>query len=182
MPACSSMMRTVPGGNVGRAGADGNGDGCAAEDADGAAAAPSAPDPPVSSAAKTATITSAESPTSHPTRDPLGARPPDGGASGGGAGSGADGPGAGADGPGTGGARNGEACTATPGAARVVRSDQPSPFHHRTVPGAPSGSGYHPAAVAALVRSRRHPRTTVRCRACIDAGVHRRLPGSVAAP
>src|SRR3954447_24610620 len=137
MPACWSMMRTVPGGNVGRAGADGNGDGCAADDADGAAAAPSPPDRPVSSAAKTATITSAESPTSHPTREPLGGRPPDGAASGGGAGSGADG-------PGTGGARKGEACTATPGAARVVRSDQPAPFHHRTIPGAPSGSGYHP--------------------------------------
>src|SRR3954468_5496397 len=137
MPACSSMMRTVPGGNVGRAGAEGNGDGCAADEADGAAAAPSPPDRPVSSAAKTATITSAESPTSHPPREPLGGRPPDGAASGGGAGSGADG-------SGTGGARNGEACTATPGAARVVRSDQPSPFHHRTVPGAPSGSGYHP--------------------------------------
>src|SRR3954452_10611425 len=137
MPACSSMMRTVPGGNVGRPGADGNGDGCAAEDADGAAAAPSPPDRPVSSAAKTATITSAESPTSHPTREPLGARPPDGGPSGGGAGSGADG-------PGKGGARNGEACTATPGAARVVSSCQPSTFHHRTVPGSASGSGYHP--------------------------------------
>src|SRR3954454_21742282 len=85
MPACSSMMRTVPGGNVGRAGADGNGDGCAAEDADGAAAAPSPPDRPISSAAKTATITSAESPTSHPTREPLGGRPPPRGAPGGGA-------------------------------------------------------------------------------------------------
>src|SRR3954454_13674856 len=137
MPACSSMMRTVPGGNVGRAGADGPGDGCADHDADSAAAQPSPPDRRVSSAAKTATITSAERPSSHPTREPLGARPPNGGSSGGGAGSGADG-------PGTGGARNGEACTATPGAARVVRSDQPSPFHHRTVPGAPSGSGYHP--------------------------------------
>src|SRR3954468_4504288 len=132
MPACSSMMRTVPGGNVGRAGADRNGDGCAADAPDGADAAPPHTDGPVSSAAKTATITSAESPTSHPTREPLGARPPDGGASGGGAGSGADGPGAGS-------ARNRQAWPGEPGGARVVRSGQPPPFHHRTVPGAPSG-------------------------------------------
>jgi hypothetical protein len=26
----------------------------------------------------------------------------------------------------------------------VVTSDHPAPFHQRTIPGAPSGSGYHP--------------------------------------
>ena len=34
--------------------------------------------------------------------------------------------------------------TATPGPTGVVTSDQDTPFHQRTVPGAPSGSGYQP--------------------------------------
>src|SRR4051794_32885332 len=122
MPAASSTIRTVPGGNADGPGGDGD---CADEDADGAAAAPSFPDRPVTSTAKTATIASAESPTSHPTREPLGGRPPGGGAPG-------DSAGAGTGGSGRRGARTGEAWTATPGPARVVRSDQPSPFHHRT--------------------------------------------------
>src|SRR3954452_6080545 len=34
--------------------------------------------------------------------------------------------------------------TETPGPAGVVTSDQAAPLHHRTMPGAPSGSGYQP--------------------------------------
>jgi hypothetical protein len=46
------------------------------------------------------------------------------------------------------GARTGECCTATPGPAGVVTSDQLIPFHQRTCPGAPSGSGYQPGGGA----------------------------------
>src|SRR4051812_49177722 len=44
----------------------------------------------------------------------------------------------------TGGASSGEDCTATPGPAAVATSDHVDPFHHRTSPAVPSGSGYHP--------------------------------------
>src|SRR5947209_19596061 len=47
---------------------------------------------------------------------------------------------------GGGGASTGERCTATPGPAGVATSDQPAPFHQRTIPGVPSGSGYQPGA------------------------------------
>src|SRR4051794_15814487 len=47
---------------------------------------------------------------------------------------------------GAGGASTGERCTATPGPAGVVTSDQRPPSHQRTRPGAPSGSGYQPGA------------------------------------
>ena len=45
-----------------------------------------------------------------------------------------------------GGASTGEDWTATPGPAGVATSDQLTPFHQRTMPAAPSGSGYHPGA------------------------------------
>src|SRR3954451_11171683 len=48
--------------------------------------------------------------------------------------------------PGVGGASTGERCTATPGPAGVVTSDQRSPSHQRTRPESPSGSGYQPGA------------------------------------
>src|SRR3954447_1082155 len=38
--------------------------------------------------------------------------------------------------------------TLTPGPAGVVTSDHAEPFHQRTVPGAPSGSGYQPGTGA----------------------------------
>src|SRR3954454_15322344 len=47
---------------------------------------------------------------------------------------------------GVGGASTAERCTATPGPAGVVTSDQLTPFHQRTYPGVPSGSGYQPGA------------------------------------
>jgi hypothetical protein len=37
----------------------------------------------------------------------------------------------------------------TPGPAGVATSDQLAPFHQRTMPGVPSGSGYQPGAGAA---------------------------------
>ena len=45
--------------------------------------------------------------------------------------------------------------TDTPGPAGVVTSDQEIPFHQRTVPGAPSGSGYQPGGGdGSVMRSR----------------------------
>src|SRR3954453_13506216 len=56
------------------------------------------------------------------------------------------------DGSGTGiragGARTGEDWTSTPGPAAVATSDQDFPFHHRTRPDVPSGSGYQPGGGA----------------------------------
>ena len=46
------------------------------------------------------------------------------------------------------GASSGDVRTATPGPAGVATSDHPAPFHHRTRPGAPSGSGYQPGGGA----------------------------------
>jgi hypothetical protein len=51
-----------------------------------------------------------------------------------------------AGGRGDGGAAGVIVRTATPGPAGVMTSDQAEPLHHRTIPGVPSGSGYHPGA------------------------------------
>ena len=61
--------------------------------------------------------------------------------------------GAGGGTPGDGGraAYPGGCCTVTPGPAGVATSDQLIPFHHRTRPGAPSGSGYQPGGAARAV-------------------------------
>src|SRR5688500_17597429 len=126
MPDAGSMIRTVPGGNVGAPGGS-----VAGDDGDWAVGA-SGLDPPTSSAATTAaTRPSTARPTIHAVRGPLLS---DDGSTGeivAGA--------AGGDG-----ASSGEVWTATPGPAGVVTSAHADPLHHRTWPGAPSGSGYHP--------------------------------------
>src|SRR5688572_17477169 len=128
MPEASSMIRTVPGGNVGPAG----GGGWAIVGS--AAGVPPLPDRPTRRPAPTTrTRTSSEIATTQPARSPpLGA------------GSGWTGKGAGRGG----GASRGDARTETPGPAGVATSDQLRPFHHRTRPGAPSGSGYQPGGGA----------------------------------
>ena len=120
------MIRTVPGGNLG----PGGGSGC-----DDAVSGDATGDsllyrPRKSAAPTTATSTSREMPTIHGMRLPL---PGGVGGSNGAV-------------VGTGGARTGEDCTATPGPTGVATSDQLLPLHHRTIPAAPSGSGYHPGA------------------------------------
>src|SRR4051812_19112536 len=122
MPAASSMIRTVPGGKVGPAATVGP-----------AASAPSSPPPdgrptrkPIST---TSTTPSTDSPITHPVRPRRG-----------------DDGGTGVEG-GTarwGGTWTGGAWTTTPGPAGVVTSDHADPLHQRTIPGAPSGSGYQP--------------------------------------
>src|SRR4051812_26887166 len=130
MPDSSSMIRTVPGGKVGPAG----GSGCADGAGDTAVVRSSAPDRPRKSAVPTtATSTSSAMPTTRPD-----GRPPSDGDSSGGSGAGIR----------AGGARTGEDWTSTPGPAAVATSDQDSPFHHRTRPDVPSGSGYQPGSGA----------------------------------
>src|SRR5690348_695793 len=125
MPEASSMIRRVPGGNVGPAGGD-----CSDEN-EGSATGVAVPELPTNSAAPTtATSTTTQSPRIQGVRF---------------LGGGAGGWNSGTAGR-TGGARTGEDCTATPGPAGVATSDQLIPFHHRTIPAAPSGSGYHPGA------------------------------------
>ena len=133
MPAASSMIRTVPGGNVWPAGGPGTN-----EDDGGVgpeATSRGVPPEPSTSAATTATM----SPTiDRPTIQAVRLLPSEaGGSTGTGCGSGL-----------RGGARTGDDWTATPGPAGVVTSDQLPPSHHRTWPAAPSGSGYHPGGGA----------------------------------
>src|SRR3712207_5376740 len=144
MPAFSSTMRTVPGGN---------GDG---PDGGAAVAEPlltgSGPSPPVAqnsaAAATTTTARSAPRTSTHRERSRVGSGPllitsssP----------SHRDG-------------SSGRAATCTPGPAGVVTSDHETPFHHRAVPGAPSGSAYQPGggdgAVTASLQGR--PRRRLR--------------------
>src|SRR4051795_4291745 len=108
MPEASSMIRTVPGANVGPDGADAAG----AEER-----APSVlllERPATSASTSTTTSPSTESPTTHAGGNDRGA-----------AGT-ADGT------PGSRPAAPGGLWTATPGPAGVVTSDQPAPFHQRT--------------------------------------------------
>src|SRR3954463_6935648 len=129
MPAAWSNIRTVPGGKVGSTGTWGWG--CSGVGTVVAAAGlPSEARPTNMAAPTTATSTSREMPRIH------GGRPP--GASGAGNGN--------ASGGRVGGASTGDDCTATPGPAGVATSDQLTPFHQRTMPSAPSGSGYQPGA------------------------------------
>src|SRR4051812_11081798 len=130
MPDSSSMIRTVPGGKVGRAGGGGWVDGVG----DCAMNPSSVPGRPMRTAAPTtATRTSSAIPMTQPGPGP----PPADDSSGG------RGPGRGS-GSGAGGARTGEDCTATPGPAGGATSDQAAPFHPRTSPRAPSGAGDQP--------------------------------------
>src|SRR3954471_19222112 len=136
MPAASSTIRTVPGGKVLV--------GCAAEFAAGTRA--SSPEPPlpstIATSSSTRTTPSVPSPMSSERRRGRrgrpGARAPSSGV-----------PHAsqpdGATGSGGGGGSN-ERPTLTPGPAGVVTSEQVLPFHQRTMPSAPSGSGYQPGA------------------------------------
>src|SRR4051794_23870907 len=134
MPDSSSMIRTVPGGKVGRAGGGGWVDGVG----DCAMNPSSVPGRPMRTAAPTtATRTSSAIPMTQPGPGP----PPADDSSGG------RGPGRGS-GSGAGGARTGEDRTATPGPAGVATSDQAAPFHQRTSPGVPSGSAYQPGGGA----------------------------------
>src|SRR5688500_11735400 len=127
MPDARSTMRTVPGGNVGPPG-----DAVAEGGAVHWAVLSPEPEPPTSSAATTATTSpSTASPTTQAVRGPE----PGDGASAAGIVAGVDG----GDG-----ASNGDVWTATPGPAGVVTSAHADPPHHRTWPGLPSGSGYHP--------------------------------------
>src|SRR3954447_25417500 len=124
MPASRSTIRTVPGGN--------------SEGPDVPAAvdglpigASFRPEPPTSAATSTTTTrASAPSPSSHRVRLP------DGASTSLVISSSSDSHGAGPS--------SGMAPTATPGPAGVATSDQPAPFHQRTMPGAPSGSAYQP--------------------------------------
>jgi hypothetical protein len=128
MPDASSMIRTVPGGKGCASWGSGSpgawvGDSCATGPSESALLRNNA-------AAPTATMTSRAASTIQTDRLPPAA-----------AGSGT--------GPhsrsgGRSGASSGEDWTATPGPAGVATSDQLMPFHHRTSPGAPSGSGYQP--------------------------------------
>src|SRR3954452_13167771 len=138
MPAASSMIRTVPGGNVRPAGGPGTNEddgGVGAEATSGGA-----PPEPSTSAATTATTSpTIDRPTTHAVR----LLPSDG------RGSIKTVCGSGPRGGATvwasgvrGGAGTGDDWPATPGPAGVVTSDQPPPSHHRTWPAAPSGSGY----------------------------------------
>jgi hypothetical protein len=130
MPAAASTIRTVPGGNDGAAGNDGE-----AGSGDGSAAGGRLPPRLTRSPTTTAPMTtSASSGTTHGLRR----RGPTG-----------SGPGSDVRSSGDlGGASTGDHWTSTPGPAGVVTSDQPEPSHHRTNPGEPSGSGYHPGAGA----------------------------------
>src|SRR5688572_15956525 len=132
MPASSSMIRTVPGANVGPAG------GCGTDEEDGVATGfPLPPDRPMTTPMPTtSTRTSSEMPTIQPVRLRLGSRSPD------------DRNSVGAAGGRVGGASTGEDWTATPGPAGVATSDQDVPLHHRTIPAVPSGSGYQPGGGA----------------------------------
>src|SRR5215210_5861466 len=123
MPAFSSTMRTVPGGNSGGPELPALGAGPLLT---GGA---SVVEPPTSAATTTTTTrASAPSPSSHRVRLPAGgvslviSSSSD--------------------------SQRGACCgmvpSAIPGPAGVVTSDQAPPFHHRAVPGAPSGSAYQP--------------------------------------
>src|SRR5215207_3365618 len=124
------MIRTVPGGNVDPAGGPGSTGPAVASASD-----VELPELPRRNAAPT-TATSAISEIA--TTQPVLLRPPVTGAGGGTAG------GTSREGP----ASTGEVWTATPGPAGVATSDQLTPFHQRTMPGAPSGSGYQPGVGA----------------------------------
>src|SRR5690242_7329219 len=124
------MIRVVPGANVGP-------DGTAGEVTTGSAVGVVASSDPLTSAiTRTTTSATTDSATTRPLGNGRSGRsgeasvPEDDVAAGCGAG----------------GASTGERCTVTPGPAGVVTSDQLTPFHQRTWPGAPSGSGYQPGA------------------------------------
>src|SRR5690348_13845711 len=127
MPASWSMICTVPGGNVGPVGVGVAGDSAVVGGLD---------ERPTTSPMTTRTATTPAT-TAHTHRgrlrrgDGSEARDPVDVRLGGG-----------------GGARTGDDCTMTPGPAGVATSDQLTPFHQRTMPGAPSGSGYQPGAGA----------------------------------
>src|SRR5215217_2236286 len=129
MPDASSMIRTVPGGNAGPAG----GEGCTVGAGDSATGSSVLERPRKTAAPTTATRMSRAMPMTLPDR-----RPPSPDSSSGGAGTAT----------GSGGARTGEYWTATPGPDAVATSDHDAPFHQRTRPGAPSGSGYQPGGGA----------------------------------
>src|SRR3954468_4591242 len=118
MPAASSMIRTVPDGNVAPVGA-----GAGADAPPGPATASSSV--PLPATTRPITTTSTRASTPRPTIQPV--RPPlPGGAAGGTAGEDVRGWWA-------------AGCwTATPGPAGVATSDQLTPFHQRTRPGVPS--------------------------------------------
>src|SRR3954447_932884 len=130
MPAAESMIRTVPGANVGPAGGAGTADG--GEPA--AVPFPSAPRPTSSAATTATTRPRTDRPITQALRPPPPVTGPPASTSGGLTGSG--------------GARSGDDCTVTPGPAGVATSDQLAPFHQRACPGAPSGSGYQPGGGA----------------------------------
>src|SRR4051794_37087956 len=137
MPAASSVIRTVPGGKVLVGWLVGSATGASP------VAEPLRPRP-IATSSRTNTTPSTPSPmNSGRRRDhrgrtgsqvPSSAGPQASHAAGG---SGARGAGASNDRP-----------MLPPGPAGVVTSDQAEPFHQRTVPGAPSGSGYQPGAGA----------------------------------
>src|ERR671916_1669151 len=129
MPAASSTILIVPGGKADSLGG-------------GSAAGPASSSGPLGRPTRkpmrtTSTSPRTDSPTTHPVRRGGRVR------SGGGVCAGASSAAVGCAGAGTAGCVGG-ACTATPGPTGVVTSDQPAPFHQRTIPGVPSGSGYHP--------------------------------------
>src|SRR4051794_4651527 len=121
------MIRTVPGANVGPDGTEPDGTG-------GSATVVESFDFPTRTPTTRTTISAT---TDRPTTRPAGKER---GFDGGGTARETD------RSAGGGGARTGDRWTATPGPAGVVTSDQAAPFHQRTKPGAPSGSGYQPGA------------------------------------
>src|SRR3954466_10240044 len=150
MPATWSVIRTVPGGKVLVGWLVGS----------ATRASPPGSEPlrprPIATTSSTRTTPSTPSPMSSGRRRdrrgrtgspvPVSAAPPDSPAHRGGGApqdSQPDG-GSGARGAGD----SNERPTLTPGPAGVVTSDQAEPFHQRTVPGAPSGSGYQPGTGA----------------------------------
>src|SRR4051794_38451355 len=132
MPAFSSTIRTVPGGNA---------DGPTPADGPLLTGGSSVREPPTSAATTTTTTrASAPSPTSRPVRLPVRGGPSLVISS--------------SSDSQRGSAGSGIVPSSTPGPAGVVTSDQAAPFHHRAVPGAPSGSGYQPGGDGAVMRSR----------------------------
>src|SRR4051812_25850809 len=125
MPAASSVIRTVPDGKVGPAG------GSTVVTGGGSAMTSS----PESATRKPISTTSTRASTPRMTASPV--RPP-----------GPDGAGGGTTGSTGRGVYPTGCWTFTPGPAGVATSDQLTPFHQRTRPGAPSGSGYQPGAMA----------------------------------
>src|SRR6478609_8490898 len=135
MPAAESMIRTVPGAKFEPVGGVIEG---SAPLSTGDSALPVPPPPTPVTRATTTVTTSAR--TAIPTNSGVRLRPA-GAASRSSAGGSAGG----------GGDRAGEDRTTTPGPAGVATSDQPTPFHQRTIPGAPSGSGYHPGCAGPVI-------------------------------